>query len=212
MAKPKFILHIVGGRELFLHQFVRWSKGVMFVKSHFANAQSLCNGLHCPTSFGKVRWQPYHVPLGFRAVNLQHQCAMSHTMPYIIQWLLYACYFFRSVWARKGVIQFVGLIWVAFGTGCRVEIEFSFGGTKQNFGLQGTILGVKFVLKTLCPWIRLHGLCHWPWISTLGNSFKLQSCWIMAYTSGPTFQAWLISQFAWRLETNYQYKSPIMPS
>ena len=34
MAKPKRILHIVGGRELLLCLFVRWRRGVMFAQSH----------------------------------------------------------------------------------------------------------------------------------------------------------------------------------
>lgn len=34
------------------------------------------------------------------------------------------------------------------------------------------ILGVK----TFYAWRRLHGHYHWPWISTLGNSPKLQQC------------------------------------
>ena len=63
MVKPKPMLHIVGGRGLSLYFFVCWSRGAVFVSSHFGIAQSPCNGLHCPTSLDGVGWKPYYVPL-----------------------------------------------------------------------------------------------------------------------------------------------------
>ena len=167
MAKPKPMLHVVGRRELPLRLVVCWSRGAMFASSHFGIAQS--------------GWQPYNVPLRIRVINLQHRFDICHTMPYIMQWLLYACFSCPSVWARNGVINFVRSTWVIFGT--RWQVQFPFGGTKQLCALHVTIMGVK----TCCSWIRLYVLCHWLWISTLGNSLKLQWCWIMAFTSGPPF-------------------------
>ena len=42
-----------------------------------------------------------------------------------------------------------------------------------------------------CPtfgmWIRLHGFFYWLWNSAFGNSLKLQWCWIIAFTSAPSF-------------------------
>ena len=98
------------------------------------------------------------------------------------------CMFFcPSVWARKGVVHFVALTWVAFGT--KWKIKFPFGGTKQLCDLQGTMI----VFKTFYHWIGFHGLCNWPWISTLGNSLKSQWWWIVAILVHlPTFQPWSI--------------------
>ena len=45
-------------------------------------------------------------------------------------------------------------------------------------------------IKTLCSWIRLRGHCYQNYISTFGNSLKLQECWIMVFNSGPTSQQW----------------------
>ena len=110
---------------------------------HFGIAQSPCNGLHCLTTFGRVGWQPYNVPLRMRILNLQHRCGICHTMPCTIS---------------------------------RTQCEL-------HSALRG---------KCSFLWISLQDLCHWPWTSTVGNSFKLQWCWSMAYTDGPTFQPWPI--------------------
>ena len=77
-------------------------------------AQSPCYGLHWPTSFGRVGWQPYNVPLIIRVVNLRHRCSMYHTMPCIIEELLYAWW--------NGIVHFVGSMWVAFNTGWHFQI------------------------------------------------------------------------------------------
>lgn len=137
------------------------------------------------------------MPLGFRVVNLHHQCDMCHIMPCKIQGLLYAFFFHLGVWARNGVVHFVGLLWVIFGA--KWQVEFPFGGSKQFCALQGTI----FDVKTFYPWIRLYGLCLW--ISTLGNSLKLQWYWSMALSVDHLSTMIHNSQSAWRLGSNHSH-------
>ena len=125
-----------------------WWKGDFFFLSSYIGvevpcllvptlAQSPCNGLHCPTSFGRVGWQPYNVPLVIRVVNFQHWCGMYYTMPCIIQGLLCACLLlFPCGWMRNGVVHFVRSMWVTFNIGW--QFQFLCGETKQLCALQVT--------------------------------------------------------------------------
>ena len=54
-AKPKLVLHIVGGAIIIFQSVVRRSRGVIFAKSDFGIAQNHGIGLHCPTSFAIVQ-------------------------------------------------------------------------------------------------------------------------------------------------------------
>lgn len=168
------MLHIVGGRGIFLHLFLHWTGRVMFGNSHFGIAQSPCNGLHCPSFLGKFGLEHDKVPLGIRLVNVQYQCGMCRITPYIIQGLLHACFFGPRFWARNGVFHFVGSMWIAFNT--RWQVKSPFGGSQELCTLRGTIL---------CPRIRPHGLCQGPWISIRDNSLKLHWYWIMAFNNWP---------------------------
>ena len=105
---------LVEGEFFFI--FLHWTGGVMFGNSHFGNAQSPCNGLHCPSFLGKFGLEHDKVPLGIRLVNVQYQCGMCRITPCIIQGLLHACFFGPRFWARNGVFHFVGSMWVAFNT------------------------------------------------------------------------------------------------
>lgn len=72
-AKLTLMLHIGGGKEHLLHLFVCWSRDAMFANYDFGIAQSACINIHWLTSFGRVQWQSCNVPLGSKAINLQHQ-------------------------------------------------------------------------------------------------------------------------------------------
>jgi hypothetical protein len=94
MAKPKLKLHIVGGREVLLHLFVRWSTCAMFVGSTLT-----LHKVHVMSFIAPFFW----VELGgsltvcywtIRPFNLQYRCGVCHVMPYIIQQLMYVCFLF----------------------------------------------------------------------------------------------------------------------
>lgn len=63
--------------------------------------------------------------LGSRVVDLQHRCAMCHIM---------LCKIKRTLCIlRNGVVNFAGMMWIAFGSKWHAEILF--GGTKQQWAL-----------------------------------------------------------------------------
>ena len=62
-AKPKLVLHIVGGVILLLQSLVRRSRGAMFSNPDFGVAKSPGINLHGPTSFSKIGWQSCNVPM-----------------------------------------------------------------------------------------------------------------------------------------------------
>ena len=69
MIKPKITLHIVGGAELFLHPFLHWNKGAMFVNSNFGCSKYM----YWPT-LPNIYWQSWgqscKVSIGSMALSL----------------------------------------------------------------------------------------------------------------------------------------------
>ena len=152
-----------------------------FASSNFDIAQSPYIGLYPSTSFGRVGWQSYNVPLGRWAFGLQYWCGMSHTMLWNMQRFPYAYHFCPSVRVRNWIIHLVGSMWVAVGTGRQVELPF--GGSKQLRPFQGTIPSVKI----FHPRIGLHGIYQQLGISTHDNNLQFQGRWIMPLPEYPPF-------------------------
>lgn len=119
------MLHIVGGRELLVYLFVHENKGAtMFASSHFGVAQSPCNGLCCPTSFGRVGVAT--LQCATRNQDCQSLALMWYVPHYALHYsktLLCTFSFCPSVWGKE---------WSILSNRC--ELHLTLGG-KSSFYL-----------------------------------------------------------------------------
>ena len=153
-AKPKFMLHIVGGVKFFFKPFVSWSRNPMLASTDFCIAQNTSIGLHCPILLNWVGEKFSNVSRRAWQSISKTKCGMSHAILCGIQKLLYLCTLCSSIRAINGVVHFVESTWVAIST--RWQIKLPFSRPKQLWAIQGTIPSVKI----LGPRIRSHGICQ----------------------------------------------------